>query len=327
MPIKRLSHISVIIRDFLFSTFNRDFLIFLFFLFLSTVYWIMSVLNDTMEREITMPVQLVNVPRNAIILDSAHVDVHVMVRDKGYTIAAYKYGDRMTPIKLPFGTYKVDKEKCVVTAAELHKLISKQLYASTKVVSVKPQQGLTFVFNYGLNRRMPVKLAGSVRPADSYYLARVHFQPESVYVYASARKLDSIAAIYTTQQKIRNFTDTIQRKVTLQRIPGVKVMPEQVTMTLYPDIMVEATANVPVTAINVPEGCTLRTFPPQVQVHYVIGASQYKHIDVNTFEVVADYESTEDGTTPKCALRLIKAPRMARNPHLPTSQVDYLIEH
>ena len=97
-------------------------------------------------------------------------------------------------------------------------------------------------------------------------------------------------------------------------------------MTLYPDIMIEAVANVPVTAINVPEGCVLRTFPPQVQVHYVVGAKQYNNIDVSNFTVVADYSSTAGGEQKKCQLRLVKSPRAARNPYLSTTQVDYLIE-
>ena len=325
MIIRQLSHIYVSVRDFLLGIFNREFLIFLFFLVLSAVYWFMSVLNDTMEREITIPVQMVNIPRNAIMLNSETAELRVMVRDKGYTIAAYKYGDRAASIKLPFATHAVNNEKCVVSSSDLQKLVSTQLYASTKVVSIKPQT-LEFPFNYGLNKRVPVKLAGKVRPAESYYLARVKFNPESVYVYASSKTLDSIQYVSTNKLNINNFTDTIQRKVALQKMKKVKTVPAEVTMTLYPDIMIEAVANVPVKAINVPEGCVLRTFPPQVKVHYVVGAKQYNTIDVSNFTVVADYSSTAGGEQKKCQLRLIKSPRSARNPYLSTTQVDYLIE-
>ena len=79
MIIRQLSHIYVSVRNFLLGIFNREFLIFLFFLVLSAVYWFMSVLNDTMEREITIPVQLVNIPRNAIMLNSETAELRVMV--------------------------------------------------------------------------------------------------------------------------------------------------------------------------------------------------------------------------------------------------------
>lgn len=322
---RRITDIYRIIRGFLLGTFNREFLIFLFFLVLSAAYWFMSVLNDTIERDITLTVQITGLPRNAIILGDEVQEVRATVRDKGYTLAAYTYGDHLPPVKVPFATYARRDDRCVVSGAELAKLIAAQLYASTKVLAVKPER-LEFAYNYGLNRRVPVRLLGTVRPADTYYLSRVSFQPESVSVYASPRHLDSIAAVYTERQSIHNFSDTIRRRVALRHIASVKMIPSEVTMTLYPDIMIEAVAMVPVTAINVPEGCVLRTFPPQVQVRYVIGATQYNHIDTSRFTVVADYTDTDGGTSEKCLLRLVKAPREARSPVLQTPQVDYLVE-
>lgn len=323
--LRRLTNILTIVRDFLFSTFNKEFLIFLFFLVLSSAYWLMSVLNDTMEREIVVPVKLSDIPKNVIILGDHKTEVRAVIRDKGYTLASYVFGDHIHPVKVAFSTYARDKETCTVTAFELQKLISLQLYGSSKVVSVKPEK-IEFKYNFGLHRKFPVKLYGTVRPSETYYLSRISFNPESVTVYGSARALDSIKAVYTTSQRIVNFSDTLQRTVQLRAIPAVKIVPAQTTMTLYPDIMTEAVTMVPITAINVPAGAVLRTFPAQAQVRYVIGASQYNSIDTSTFTVVADYESTENGTSPKCTLRLAKSPSIARNPVLLTTQVDYLIE-
>lgn len=154
----------------------------------------------------------------------------------------------------------------------------------------------------------------------------VDFQPESVYVYASSRLLDSITTAYTVRQNIEEVTDTITRSVPLKRIKGARYSPSEVKMTLFTDIMMEAVTMVPVTAVNLPAGSILRTFPSQVQVRYVIGASQYKQISETDFSVVADYATTEDGTTDKCQLRLMKSPRAARNPMLIQGEVDYLIE-
>lgn len=322
---RHLRDIVAMVRSLLFGTFNREFLIFLFFLVLSAAYWLMSVLNDTMERDVTVTVQLTGLPRNAIVLGDDHLEVRATVRDKGYTLAAYVFGDRLPVVKVPFATFARSRERCTVTTQELQKLISQHLYASSRVVAVKPER-LEFAFNFGLNKRVPVRLRGVVRPSETYYLARLRFEPESVSVYASASLLDSITCVYTERQNIRNFSDTLTRTVALRTPRSAKTMPARVTMTLYPDIMTEATATVPVTAINVPEGCILRTFPPQVQVRYAVGASQYNAIDVTSFSVVADYADTSGGTAEHCPLRLAKAPRTARTPVLLTPQVDYLVE-
>lgn len=322
---QRFHDILIAIRDFLFGTFNKEFLIFLFFLVLSSVYWLMSVLNETMEREIEIPVQLTNVPRNVIIIGDSAISVRAVVRDKGYALATYQYGDRITPVKLSFALYAHTQDKLTVTSAELAKMVRDQLYGSTKLVAVKPDH-LEIPYNFGMRKRIPVKLLGKVLTTGNYYLARVEFQPESVYIYSSARLLDSIAIAYTERLNIEDVTDTITRKVALKGIKGVKFVPSEVKMTLFTDVITEATSVVPITAINVPAGRILRTFPSQVQIRYIVPASEYKHINESDFEVVADYTTTDNGVADKCQLKLVKSPRSVRSPMLAMPEVDYLVE-
>ena len=42
------------VRDFLFSTANKEFLIFLFFLALSGIFWLFMTLDETYEQEVVM---------------------------------------------------------------------------------------------------------------------------------------------------------------------------------------------------------------------------------------------------------------------------------
>ena len=325
MPRHVIRNITEMIRDFLFSTINKEFLIFLFFLVLSTTYWIMSVLNDTMEREIVVPVQLTEIPDNAIVLSDETIPLKVTVRDKGYTVAAYLFGDEPSTVKLPFATYARSEQKCMVSNAELTKLVSSQLYSSTKILSIKPEK-LEFPYNQGQHKRLPVMLKGTVKPADSYHLARMTFDPDSVTVYSSPSILDSLRVAYTELVNIHNFNDTIQRKVKLTAIRASKIVPEEITLTLYPDILIEGSAMVTVTPINVPEGYTMRTFPSQIQVDYVVGASRYNSVDVSRFTIYADYAATDNGAEKKCPLRLVKSPSEVRHPVMKETHIDYLLE-
>ena len=85
----RLTQIFKVVRNFLFSSVNKEFLIFLFFLFLSSIFWLMMALNETYEQEIKVPVRLVNVPKNAVLTTEMEDTVRVTVRDKGFTLATY----------------------------------------------------------------------------------------------------------------------------------------------------------------------------------------------------------------------------------------------
>lgn len=97
-------------RNSFFRLVNKEFLIFLFFLALSGTYWLMLALNDTYEKEIRFPVRIVNVPKNVVLTCDVDDTVRVVLRDKGYTLCAYLYGDVVKRIDLPFSAYLKKKD-------------------------------------------------------------------------------------------------------------------------------------------------------------------------------------------------------------------------
>ena len=55
------------IRSFLLSRKSREFLIFLFFVFVSFCFWLLQVLNDDYETELSIPLRMKDVPENVVI--------------------------------------------------------------------------------------------------------------------------------------------------------------------------------------------------------------------------------------------------------------------
>lgn len=55
------------IRSFLLSRNSREFLIFLFFVFVSFCFWLLQVLNDDYETEFSVPLRLKNVPSDVVL--------------------------------------------------------------------------------------------------------------------------------------------------------------------------------------------------------------------------------------------------------------------
>ena len=322
----RLTQMYRVVRNFLFSSVNKEFLIFLFFLFLSSVFWLMMTLNETYEQEINVPVRLVNVPKNVVLTSDITDTVRVTVRDKGYALAAYMYGDRVAPISVNYAAYANRQAGYgLVPSADLLKMVNQRFAGSSKVVQVKPDR-LDFSFNYGLSRRLPVRMAGYVVPGRSYYLARTRFWPDVVTVYASKRTLDSLRFIKTVPINIVNFGDTVIQTVALEKIKGVKIVPSVVRIGLYPDILTEESIDVPVKAINMPDGKVLRTFPSRVKVSFIVGASMFRDVNADQFSVVVDYNELMEHPSDKCNIYLKSSPHGVRGARLQINQVDYLIE-
>lgn len=310
------------VRNFLFSGLNKEFLIFLFFLALSGAFWLLMTLNETMEREFKIPMRLTGVPGNAVITGELPDTVRVTVRDKGFTLVTYDF----RPLVFRFSNYADEDEgKGVIPLTDVQKQVLSQMYGSSKLLQVKPGK-FDFYFTYGTSKKVPVVFRGKITTNKSYYLAHTEFYPSMVTVYANKQQLDKLQTVEIEPFNYRNLQDTIRQAVRIKKIRGVKIVPPTVRLSVYPDVLTEEAIEVPITAINMPPGMVLRTFPSKVTVRFTIGASLFRTIKPNLFKVVVDYEELAANPSDKCTLQLRSVPRSVSKASLEIDRVDYLLE-
>ncbi len=313
------------IKRFLFSNLNRQLMMFLFFLFLSAIFWLILTLNETYEKELKVPVKLYNIPKN-VMLTSADVDtVRVTVRDKGWQMLAYMYGDNPPTLSFNFKNYDRGNNGGVIMASDVRRHMERQLEMTSKVTNVKPEK-LEFFYNNGERKRVPVAWKGRVIPDHLYFISHVDYSSDSVDVYASREKLDSINVVYTELLNYVGFRDTLIIPCKLAHEVDVKVVPDNIAIRFYTDVLTEESIAVPIKCLNLPQGKLLRTFPAKVAVNFVSGIGEYKTLRPEDFEVVADYLEIEQKPSEKCNIYLRKAPPGITRTTLAAKQVDYLIE-
>jgi YbbR domain-containing protein len=322
----RIGKIWRFIRGFLFSNTNKEFLVFCFFLALSGVFWLSQTLSDTYEKEFAIPVSVIGIPKNAVLTSDETDTVKVTIRDKGITLLTYQYSDLFKKLNFDFKTFSHNNGKGNVTATDIQKVVYKQLNASSKIISIKPEK-LEFYYNYGSKKRVPVRWSGRVIPEELYFISGVEYSPDSITIYAANEKLDSINMVYTESLNYANFRDTLVVNCQLAKMKGVKMVPDHIKVSFLTDVLTEERIEgIPVKGINMPEGKTLRTFPAKVAVNFVTGVSVYRNLRPEDFTVVADYRDLTKHPSEKCHIYLKNVPNGISRAHLETTLVDYLIE-
>lgn len=312
--------------NFLFSKTNREFIVFLFFLALSGVFWLMMQLNETKEKEVHIAVRYVNVRKNAVLTSGETDTLRVTVTDKGFNIISYLYGQTHRPLEIDFARYANNDGTGTVGSSDIKKMVAEDLPASSKVISIKPDK-LQFYYNNGESKRVPVLFKGTVNPQALYFVAEREIMPDSVTVYASRTKLDSISAVYTEEHTYNNVHDTLLVTAQLAAIPGTKTLPDEVNVRFVTDVLAEVSMkDLPIEGINMPEGRVLRTFPARVSVRFVTGMKKYQSLKAEDFRIVADYNEFSQDPSTKCNIYLEEMPDGITNPRLEVTQVDYLIE-
>lgn len=320
-----LNRTYIKIRQLLFRMLNRQFLIFLFFLALSTAFWLFQSLDESYEQEFSIPLRLKKVPENVVITTDLPRHLRVMLKDKGVALLHYRYGRSLSPVTIDFEEYANPSGRVRLLTNDLMKQVYSQFSVSTRIESVQPDT-LEYFYNYGESKRVPVRIQGDIHADVRYYLSSVRLNPDSVTVYAVREVLDTITAAYTNPVFVKNVTDTLSWTEELASVRGAKFDPSVVKIALAVDQMTEKTVQVPVVGVNFPATKALRTFPSKVNVSFHVGMGMYRRINADNFVLVINYEELLENKTGKCQLSLKTIPTGVSHVRINPQEVDFLIE-
>lgn len=304
---------------------NKQFLIFLFFLMLSAAFWLFQTLNETYEQDFSVPVELKNVPENVVITTELPKTVQLRLRDKGVALLNYIYGKELRPVVIDYNAYANSRGHARILSADVLRQMLPRLSPGTQVVSLRPDT-LEFFYNFGLCKTVPVRMQGSIRTGRIYHLSDVVYSRDSVKVYASKAILDTITGAYLSPIHIRDLTDTTVINAPIQPIRGAKFEPSEVTLSLFVDRLVEKTVSVPVQWVNFPATKTLRTFPSKVNVTFQVGMGMYRKVTAESFVLVINYEQLLENKENTCRLSLKTIPPGVSHVRISPQEVEYVIE-
>jgi len=298
---------------------NREFLVFLFLFIMSAAFWVLMTFNENFDRDIKIPVQLINVPSNAILLDSEKDTITVNIRAHGSEFF-YRTFNPIGNIVIDFSQYK-QSDKVFVSNTELQKLVKLKLGKTITIVSVK-SDGLTFRYNYGEHKRLPVRFRGRIGTKSD---KEIILKPDSVEVYAQSNVLRKLKEIDTVDDSLE-IKEEQTSTFALEKIRGVKCKPSCVSVVIKPLVYAENTITVPVECINLPPGKKMTLFPPRVSITYVVDVSKHNLVEKDQFQVIADYNDISDLKEQKCKFKLVKTPSFVKRAKLSCDGTKYLIE-
>lgn len=317
--------ISKKMKDFLLSEKSREFLVFLFFLFIAGGFWLIQTLNNDYEAEFTIPVRLRGVPDNVVITSEPSSELHIKVKDKGTVLLNYMLGKSFFPVNLEFADYRRANNHLRIYASEFEKKILNQLNVSTRILSIKPDT-LEYIYSTGKSKRIPVRLRGKVSADRQYYISDTIYAPDSVLVYAPSEILDTITVAYTQKLDLEDVSDTLKQRIALSPVKGAKFVPNSIELTLPVDIYTEKTVEVPLYGVHFPTDKVLRAFPSKVQVTFQVGLSRFSSIKASDFVLEVPYEELLKQGADKYTLKLKSMPRGVSHVRITPEQVDFLIE-
>lgn len=316
-------------RNHLVGNRTRDAFIFLFFVLVCTVFWFVQQLEENFTQEITMPVRLTDVPSDVVVTTDIAREIKLTVRGKGVDMLPYllfnKTADTLR-ISVSSQAGKEQSGRTLFLANQIQKMAKDKLPSQASILAVAPDT-LSFYYNRGLPKRLPVRFSGTITAQEQYCIVGNEFAPDSVNVYAPRHVLDTMQAIHIEPLYLTDLSKTQEQVVRLHQKPGICARPEQVVMRTRVDILTGQSVEIPVVAINFPAEKTLRTFPSTVRVVYRVPDNKANTIHAEDFTVVISYAELVDNTTGRCRPHINQMPEGIVGAHIDPVEVEYLLEN
>lgn len=261
---------------------SKDVWTFLLFLVLSTVIWFGHALTSMRNARVPVKVVYTGVPDYISLGDSTPYEMTVVIRDAGSRLHKYYRHPMVLEIDLSNQLHERDGE-FRVSSETIRQSLTNLMPGTSKLQQVEPEQIQGHYFREQ-SKRVPLILdveATAEKQCEMLFAPRTALQELTIYGQRSA--LDTVHYIRTEHIQIEGVEDTVRQSVRLLLPENVRAAEQEVEVEVAAVRFTEKKFHTTVATRGVPEDCTLRLFPNEVEVTLRVWMSHFGEVDASDF--------------------------------------------
>ncbi|UCG27222.1 MAG: hypothetical protein JSV24_09625 [Bacteroidales bacterium] len=312
--------------------FDRKLIVFLFFLLLSTIFWLLNELSKNSTTTITYPVMYTNLPRDKVLVREMPSRFDLLIEAPGFTLLKYTLSNRLVPLVFDLNAYSprilsnASSEKYFILTSSARERIGRQLRSDVRILAILPDS-LIMEFGDIVSKTVPVIPDLNIEFSKQYMLSgEIMTTPDSIIVSGPDVIIDTLRQVYTKHLDINQMNQTETRDVSIESIKNVTFSHKKVDVTIPIEQFTEAVLEVPIEKLHVPDSLVLKTFPGTITLACMVSLSNYDKLSPHLFRAVVDYEGIENNLSNKLKVSITKAPDYIRSVRFHPVNVEFIIE-
>jgi len=301
---------------------GSDLLVFIVCLAVASVFWLFLSLYDEVERDYDVPFVIENQPDSIVIVEQVPTTFNVVVQGKGVQFLRFLWHD-VRPLKVNFNDYVSASGYFSISRQKLDGLFRDYFGQGVKIVALRPET-VKAAYTSNVGKKVPLDIVTDVQANMQYVISGpIRASVDSVMVYSANDIPASLLTVSTYPLVKTGLKDTSNFVVKIRPIEGMRIIPDQVTITVPVEPLIAKKRTVPIEIRNVPDDARLITFPSAVEVNYLVPMSQYgKDINIKLF---VDF-SAINRESQKVKVQSSAVSGMFRNFSFKPDSVEYIIE-
>ncbi|NTW32341.1 MAG: hypothetical protein HGB12_06915 [Bacteroidetes bacterium] len=215
-----------------------------------------------------------------------------------------------------------------IVTSDLYQSIGSQLHFSNNIFSISPDT-IFFTMKKLYNKKVPVKPRLNINFEQQYNLSdSVKFIPDSVIVSGIKNIIDTIKFVETapiTLTKINSnkyFSLEFAKKYSNYKL---KITPFEIKIFIPVQKYTEASVELPVIVGNNTYNYSVKIFPENVKLTYLVSLDKYKNVTPSMFSAVVDLSNTLSSKSKKLKVNIIKYPSFVKIQKIDPEKIEYII--
>lgn len=308
------------IRRFFYS---KDFLIFCFFVLISTAFWYINSAEQKKEITLKLNVEYSSFPDNLRLKSQLPDQIEVRVRDFGSNIFRYSLKNH-EPLQLDFSLFVQTESLIQIPQNRLDSVIKASLNPTTRIIESPGRIAVSFR-KIG-KTTLPIQFVGQVSLAEQFSLSdSVSVSPAHISVYGESAILDTLKCVFTRKTVVENVEKCTEIQVELSQIPNVEFEKNSVLVKIPVEPKTEKSLKVPIKILGVPSSVYVQTFPASVEVRFSVPTSKFSSISSEDFSVSLDYSSLKENLSGKEKIEVKSENKLIQIQQFHPHEIEFLI--
>lgn len=300
----------------------RNLLLFIPFLAIAAVFWLIVALDDDLQDEYTVRIEITNVPDSVTFIQDPPGYIRVNVRDRGTKIMSRVFMGAPV-LKIDFRNFSRDGVMRVGQPTMQSYL--RNIFGSTAQILSASPDSVRVDYTASAAKEVPVVVVADILPEIGKTIGgKLTVAPARVKVYSRSAVTDTLQAVYTYPIVRRDLSTPQRLRISLKPIPGCRIEPSDVTVTIPIEPLENRSVIVPVSAVNVPVTESLMVYPRTVKVSYLVPMSVPDIVDTD-FRVVVDYSDVQRYDGKNIPLHLHTLPSEVVSATMECDSVEYTV--
>jgi len=304
---------------------NSKWKTFLFFLFLASLFWLLTKISKEFSAPVTCKIEYQNIPETLSAREISDEEITFNLFTSGYDFFGYTLKQPSLIVDLSKYSTNINN-KIVITGDELIKDINEQ-FSSSRTVNSLDIDALTIMVDPIVKKKVFVVIKKDVTYKKGFkQVGPSLISPDSIFISGPEKQVALIDSLVTENIKLDFVDQDISEKVNIQtpNFDDINLSNESVLVSWEVKEIAQKKFEIPITLINKPTGKTIKIIPNRIKIRVNVTLDHYNDIDEENFKITCDYNKRNVEENFMVA-HLDETPKWVENVELETQKIDFLI--